>query len=108
MTAMPLVPTSAIMVILVAAFFPSSIAYFFAGILQRLLNRYSLVMVGTASVMFVVITLSIFAVEVPWLSWVLLVIAIVFFMASIRVFRTALAIVQERKREEAERIAKGY
>jgi hypothetical protein len=103
-----MVPTSLIMVILAAAFFSSSFNYFCRFPHRRIVNMHSLLMSGTGVVMVFTVTLAIVGVQIVWLSWVLLATAIGWFIASMRLFRTALAAIRARDRALAERLARGH
>jgi hypothetical protein len=105
-----MVPTSLIMVILVAAFFPASFGYFHRSpwLQHRLVNVEFLVLGSVGTLMLLTIILAIAQVTVAWLSWVLLVTAIILLATSIPVFRAAVAHVRARERAVAEARARGH
>jgi hypothetical protein len=103
-----MIPTSLIMVLLVAGFFSSSFAFFFSMPHHPLVDHYTITMFGTGVVMVLAVVLAIIPVELVWLSWVLLVFAIGSLVVAIRFLRTSLVIMRARERENAQRLAKGH
>jgi hypothetical protein len=104
---MPMIPTSVIMAILAVTFPLMSFCFFFRFPHLRVLNLYSMMMIGTVAVMIFTIALAVFAVHVVWLSWVQLAIAISLFITGIRQMRMAREVAREKQRAEAEHRAKG-
>jgi ABC-type Fe3+-siderophore transport system permease subunit len=102
-----MIPTSLIMVLLVVGFFSSSFAFFFTMAHNPLVDRYTITMFGTGAVMVFAVVLAIIPVQLVWLSWVLLVIAVGSLVIAIRLLRTSLVIMRARERELAARMAKG-
>ncbi len=103
-----MVPTSLILVILTASFFPAAWGYFWNWPKRRMANAYFLVLGSVAALMLFTLVLAIVGVQIAWLSWVLLATAILLLIAAIRLLRTALAVVRARDRALAERMARGH
>jgi hypothetical protein len=102
-----MVPTSLILALLVVAFFPATFAYFFAWPRRRIVNEYFAVLGGCGAFMMITLALRVVSVQLVWLSWVLLVTAVLLAIASIPLLRKALALLAARERATAERRAKG-
>ena len=102
-----MVPTSLILLIWLAAFVICWIAYLSAWPYRRIVNRYFPMLAGSAAFMFFMITLAIIGVHIVWLSWVLLVVAILWVAASMPLYRRSQRAARARDRETAERRARG-
>jgi hypothetical protein len=102
-----MVPTSLILLIWLAAFVICWIAYLSAWPYRRIVNRYFPMLAGSAAFMFFMIALAIAGVHIVWLSWVLLVIAILWVAASMPLYRNSQRAARARDRETAERRARG-
>jgi hypothetical protein len=102
-----MVPTSLILLIWLAAFVICWIAYLSAWPYRRIVNRYFPMLAGSAAFMFFMITLAIIGVHIVWLSWVLLVAAILWMATSIPLFRKARWAARARERDIAQRRARG-
>jgi len=102
---MPMIPGSLILLILSVAFVSGAAGFFLRIPHVRLLNWSSVLMGVVAALMFVTILLPLFDVEIVWLSWVLLVIAIMLVGVSIPMLRWAMLIKTARERANAQRRA---
>ena len=102
-----MVPTSLIMLILIATFLPGSFAYLFGARERRLMTPYFLVFGGNGALMFVTLMLPVFDVHSVWPSWALLGAALILSAATAVMFRRGMAAKDERDREIAERRAAG-
>jgi hypothetical protein len=102
-----MVPTALIVLILVVAFFIGWYSYFAAIPKRLLLSRKFLMMFGPAAIMLFTLGLAVADVRIIWLSWVLLVIAIILVAAEVPDCRASMAAGRAREREIAERRARG-
>jgi hypothetical protein len=102
-----MVPTPLILAGLLIAFFPSTFAYLFGWPKRRIANPYFAVLGTIAALMLFTIILAIFDVQVVWLSWVLLAIAILMFERSITMLRRARASMRAHERRIVEHRARG-
>jgi hypothetical protein len=101
-----MVPTSLIFPIFLVAFALSAFAYFL-NLPKRPLHSVKFVMMGGGgALMVLVVALAIIPVEIVWLSWLLLGIAIVWLLVAIQVLRVTLAESRVRERRDAEERAR--
>ena len=103
-----MVPTTLIVLILLAAFMPSASAFFLRIPHNRLLGGPTLLMVAVAALMLFTLVLAVVDVRIVWLSWVLLAIAILSLVGSIPLWQRAAAAKRARERQRDERRARGH
>jgi hypothetical protein len=96
------VPTSLIELILVITFFLGSYSYFFVRPQRLVLSYKFLMMGGPAALMVFTLGLQVVDVQVAWLSWVLLVAAILWSAMGFHNLRASLAVANETARKETE------
>ncbi len=103
-----MVPFSLILIVLLAASGVSYMNYFLSIPKRPMMNRKFLMMAGAAVLMLFTIIVAILDVQVVWLSWGLLAVAIFWLAALIPQCRASLAANRARERELNERRARGH
>jgi cation transport ATPase len=105
---MPMVSSDLIVPILLVAFFPSASAFFLRVPNNRLLGAPTLLMIGIAAVMLFTLFLAIASVQIVWVSWALLAIALLLLGMAIPAWKSARATKKAAENRIAERRARGH